>query len=307
MAPILLLTNAEAGSSDREAVDTVVRTLRDGGEDVLERSSGGPDELARVLRERDGRDVVVAGGDGSLHALVAALDRLGDLAGPAIGVIPLGTGNDFARGTGVPLDPEAAARLVLETEPCEVDLVVDSGGEVVVNAVHVGIGAEAAERAAPFKKAFGAVGLGTLGYGVGAFVAAVGTRGWPVDIVVDGEVVCRGERILQAGIANGATIGGGAELAPGAEPVDGKVAVVVSLAVGPLSRFRYGWGLARSTHERDRDVLVRSGQVVTVRGRDGTRFRYNADGELSEPVAEREWSLRTSAMRMFLPEQRGGV
>ena len=57
----------------------------------------------------DGREVVVAGGDGSLHAVVAALHERGELADAAVGLIPLGTGNDFARGVGLPLDPAEAA------------------------------------------------------------------------------------------------------------------------------------------------------------------------------------------------------
>ncbi len=301
MARILLITNADAGSAGEATAADAADALRRAGADVEVRAPGGPEELRDVLRHREERDVVVAGGDGSLHAAVAALAALDDLHGTVLGLIPLGTGNDFARAAGIPLDAAAAAEVVLAGRTCRVDLVEDDAGSLVVNAVHVGVGAEAAERAAPYKAAFGAVGLGKIGYAVGAFLAAMATRGWPVDIDVDGRRVCEGARVLQVGIANGRTIGGFAELAPDAEPGDGRVEVIVSHAVGPLSRFRYGAGLARGTHERHRDVVSLAGRTVTIRARNGARFRYNADGELSEPVAARTWTVRPAAVSVRLP------
>jgi diacylglycerol kinase (ATP) len=59
----------------------------------------------------------------------------------------LGTGNDFARGVGIPVDHYSAARLIRTGEPQSVDLIVDDADGVVVNAVHVGAGAEALMRA----------------------------------------------------------------------------------------------------------------------------------------------------------------
>ena len=66
-----------------------------------------------MLHRAGCRSIVVAGGDGSLHAVVSALHRRHELAERTLGLIPLGTGNDFARALGIPLDPgEAAAALL---------------------------------------------------------------------------------------------------------------------------------------------------------------------------------------------------
>ena len=113
--------------------------------------------------------MVVCGGDGSVHAVVAALHRAG-AAGPPVGLIPLGTGNDLARALGLPLDPAAAARVVLDGRPRTLDLLVDDAGGMVVNAVHLGVGAEAARQAAALKPR-----LGRLAYLVGGVSA--GLRG----------------------------------------------------------------------------------------------------------------------------------
>ena len=57
-----------------------------------------------MLHRAGCRRIVVAGGDGSLHAVVTALHRRHELASRTLGLIPLGTGNDFARTLGIPLD-----------------------------------------------------------------------------------------------------------------------------------------------------------------------------------------------------------
>src|SRR5262245_41107636 len=87
---ILLITNAAAGGSDQQAVDAALEVLRQHA-DVQIAATSDQAEVGDVLAKRAGRDVVVAGGDGSLHAVVAALHRSNDLTGPILGLIPLGT------------------------------------------------------------------------------------------------------------------------------------------------------------------------------------------------------------------------
>lgn len=79
---------------------------------------------------RRGELVVVAGGDGSLHTAVNALGDAG-LSSP-LGVVPLGTANDFARGAGVPLDPVAAAWVIGAGRPHVVDVLTVNGRRCVV-------------------------------------------------------------------------------------------------------------------------------------------------------------------------------
>ena len=81
MRRALVITNADAGSNDDESVEQALAVLRAAGHRRRRRGDlRAPDELDRVLADRDGREIVVAGGDGSLHAVVAALharDELG--------------------------------------------------------------------------------------------------------------------------------------------------------------------------------------------------------------------------------------
>ncbi|MBM7808873.1 hypothetical protein JOD57_004710 [Geodermatophilus bullaregiensis] len=94
---VLVVVNRSAGTADDGALAAVLEVLRDGA-DVEVAATAGIAELERVVAGRGDRRPVVVGGDGSVHAAVAALDRAGGLD-PArpIGLVPLGTGNDLAR------------------------------------------------------------------------------------------------------------------------------------------------------------------------------------------------------------------
>ncbi len=288
-----MITNADAGTSDQENVDRALSVLR-ASADVEVCSTSNPGELDGVLHRRGTRRVVVVGGDGSLHAVVAALHRRQELGEVELALIPLGTGNDFARGTGIPLEPDEAARLVLDGEVRPVDLVVDCVGNVVVNNVHIGAGAQASRKAHKWKKR-----VGRLGYPVGAILASIRPPFIRVRIEVDGEEVADfAHPILMASVGNGPNVGGGAEITPRADPEDGKVDVMISFAVGPLARFGYMFHFRRGEHHRREDVKYLRGTTVSVSGQD---FYCSADGEVYGPERHRTWRVEPGAMRMVLP------
>ncbi len=294
MEPILLITNSEAGSAADERLDSALTVLR-AATDVEVAATSNPGELDGVLHRRGGRQVVVAGGDGSLHAVIAALHRRHELSEVVLGLIPLGTGNDFARGTGIPLDPAEAARLVVGGNVVPVDLIVDCLGEVVVNNVHIGVGAQAAINARPLKKV-----LGRFGYVLGAVRAAVKPPFVRLRIEVDDHVVADfAHPILMVAVGNGSRVGGGAAITPEADPGDGRMDVMVSFATSPLAKLAYAVRFRLGSHHERSDVLYLRASSVTVSGQS---FYCSADGELYGPERNRSWRLEPAAFRMSLPE-----
>lgn len=283
----VVLRNANAGSDAEDAIATVEQVLGRYG-DVEVAATRSADECGEVCAGLGGRTLVVAGGDGSIHVAVGELLRADLLDDVPVGVVPLGTGNDLARGLDLPLDPAAAAEVVATGSPRRLDLLTDGDGGVVVNAVHCGLGAEAALHASDAKDR-----LGPLAYPVGALIAAVREPGWNLSVTVDGEQVwADADPLLMVGVSNGPTIGGGTPLCPPADPSDGALDVVIVAAVGPGARSAFGVALRRGDHlERD-DVLHRRGREVEVTGE---AVRANADGEVSEPSQRRRYLLRPAA------------
>src|SRR5690606_29588593 len=160
------------GGTQENDLEVALNVLR-AATDVEVCRTSNPGELDGVLQRAGSRTVVVAGGDGSLHAVVAALHKRNELDAHTLGLIPLGTGNDFARTLELPLEPAAAAQALLEGSPTAMDLIVDEVGQIVVNNVHAGASALASKRGARWKERLGKVGLGVLGYPIGAVSAAI--------------------------------------------------------------------------------------------------------------------------------------
>ena len=297
MEGLLLISNAGAGTNEEDAVAEAVEVLRE-RYDVDQVATESEDELDEVLRDRGERVVVVAGGDGSLHAVVNALYRNRLLESTRLGLIPLGTGNDFARGAEIPLEPADAARVVNAGEAVPVDLIVDDADRVIVNNAHLGVGADASRSALKWKPRMGKVGLGRLGYAIGAVSAGLRPEYVRATVSVDGRDLDRPKRLAQVAIGNGPTVGGGTELIPGADPTSGSITVIVSRAVGRWSRVGYMLRLRGGSHHLMKEVQRVRGREVKV---EGEEFWLSSDGEVSGPHTCVSWWLRPGAVHMFLP------
>ena len=302
MAGILVVVNRAAGTADDDAVGAALAVLR-AGADVTVAATAGLDDLLDAVAARDGRRVVVVGGDGSVHAVVRALDRAGALdPREAVGIIPRGTGNDLARTLGLPQDPAEAATVALTGTARPLDLIRDDEGGLVVNAVHVGVGAEAGAEAVRFKDR-----LGPAAFPLGAAIAGVTSGGSPLRVEVDGLVAehrsagwqADGDTgVLMVAVCTGRTIGGGTPLAPDALPDDGLAEVVVCTATGPVARAAFATALLSGRHVDRDDVLVTRGREVRF---SGPPVALNADGELESEVTSRTWRVQRHAWSVTAP------
>lgn len=286
----LMVASPAAGNTDGSMLDRVLDELRSGGAEVESAETGSPDELNAVLDRLDGRVLVVAGGDGSLHAVLQALHDRGELASTTLGLVPLGTGNDFARVLEVPLDPTKAAAALLAGRPQPLDLLVDDEDGVVVNSVHAGAGAAAARAAERWKER-----LGRAGYAVGALITAFNPPTVRLKVVVDGREVHDG-RVLQVAVGNGAYVGGGTALTPDADPTDGDADVLIARPATGWARFAYAAGLLVGRHHLREDVHTFRGDVVEVTGE---RFWCSVDGELTGPHHARRWRVEQAAYSLI--------
>ena len=294
MTSLLAIANADAGTADEQSITDVVEALAGFDVDLVHTST--PSDLAQAIAAHPDVDgVVVLGGDGSLHAVVGALRSAGRLSDVVVGLVPLGTGNDFALTLRLPADPVEAAKVIVAGGTRAIDLIIDGRDEVVVNAAHIGIGAEAAKAARPWKKA-----LGPVGYVIGAVLTGVRgltQAGARLQITVDGETLPRKEPVIQVAVGNGGFVGGGTALLPEADPSDGKLDVAVSYTESPKRRIAYAWHVRRGDHHRRDDVVYLRGTDVSVRG---DELACTSDGELTGPSAEHSWRIEPAALTMYV-------
>lgn len=131
-------------SAARPEVRTAVNQIRDEGQSMEVRCTWEGGDAARFAQEAmsDGIEVLVAaGGDGTVHEVVNGLMTAELSPELALGVLPLGTANDFARGCGIPLEPYEALKLASGGTPVAID-VPSANGVFFANVASGGFGAE---------------------------------------------------------------------------------------------------------------------------------------------------------------------
>lgn len=299
----VLVVNALARSGDEEFEAARAALERRGVALAAAHRVRDASALVRRIRGelRRGSDrVVVGGGDGTLAAAA------GVLAGTAatLGVLPLGTANDFARALGIPSDLGRACRVVAQGRVRTVD-VAFAGRRAFLNAASVGVSSEMTRRVNPRLKRR----AGALAYPI-AGAAAAATPPFRARLVADGTVRHDGWA-LQVVVGNGRYHGGGRLVAPGARPDDGALdAYVLSAPSGEdperpgarardlLALARYAALLLRGRHVEHPRVLHLKARRVALRTE--PPLDVDADGELAgrTPAAFR---VAPAALRVIAP------
>ncbi|NIR43290.1 MAG: lipid kinase YegS [Gemmatimonadetes bacterium] len=206
------------------AVREAVEGVRAAGHEVEVRVTWEPGDAERFAREaaEAGVEVMVAGGgDGTLNEVATGLLADREDAPRAMGLLPLGTGNDFARACGIPLeDPFAALTIVTDTEPVPID-VGKVNGRLFVNLASGGSGTEIiAETNEDLKKVLGSAAY--LLTGLRRFLDIQ-----PVEAKLSGPDLSWEGELIALAVGNGRFAGGGIPLCPDALLDDGQLDVSV--------------------------------------------------------------------------------
>ena len=286
---LAVIGNPRSGTSDEGALAAVTDRWREQGHTVDLWWPDDEDALDALIADLEDRRVVVAGGDGSVSVVVNALDRAGRLD-LDVAILPFGTGNDAAGGLGVD-DLTLAAAAAVGSDTRRVDLIRSEAG-VAVNAVHLGIGADAARRSVDWKPS-----LGRLAYPVSAVVAGASSEPFQASIRIDDEVV--DGRFSLVGLGNGHRIGGGFPLFSDAAHDDRAMTVVLVEADTPAERVRFAVAARDGDHgDLDGVTIVRAARVEIHAERD---VEVNRDGELTGPRRTLTATLDPAALTLCAP------
>jgi diacylglycerol kinase (ATP) len=279
-----LIYNPTAGRGKaRRHVGEVERQLASRGAAVDVHASSSPADLTRVAAESStaGYDrVVICGGDGTFHLAV----REFDLDRGVLGVVPLGSGDDFARVLGIPRDVRGACDLILDGRTREVD-VATANGTRYLGVAGLGFDSEVAGYAQNVKLLRGSI---VYLYSI----LRVLPRFTPHRVRIETESGTREEVIMFAVVGNTRQYGGGIRIVPDALIDDGVLDVCI---VHRTSRLQLLMTLPRvynGTH-------VRKAFVETGRGR---RFRFESDQPL-DVYADGE-SVTTTPVMFSLAERK---
>lgn len=223
--------------------------------------------------------VVAAGGDGTIHDVANGILSAGRDAATALGVIPIGRGNDFVKVVpGTTPRPRAydtiAARAERRLDVGRAEW--DGGSEYFLNAMGTGIDVEVVRQIAR---------LGNLPAGLvyiaGLVRALARYDSIPLRVTVDGRRVER--KVMLMAVANGCSVGGSFRLCPDARPDDGVLDVCIVREVGLV---RAAWLASRfvgGTHGASPAVEIVTAREVEVEVMGDASLFLQLDGELREP------------------------
>ena len=223
----------------------------------------------RRVVSQGSQGVLAVGGDGLVHLVIQALAQ----TGVGLGVIPAGTGNDFARALGLPLNsPERIVERVLSTPPQPVDLglahqhffgaILSTGFDSMVN-----------ERANAMRWPRGPI---RYNLAIARELPVFKPRAY--SFTIDGETFST-EAMLVA-VANGASYGGGMKICPQAQINDGWLDVLILKPLSKIEFLRVFPKVYAGTHVTHPAVVIRRARSVEI---EADAIAY-ADGEREGPL-----------------------
>ncbi len=288
----LFLINKRSGAKRGYDLETVIR---DGCRTWTAAYDIAPcerkEDLDAILADAQSRGVEVVyavGGDGTVHEIGKRL--IG--TGMALGVLPAGSGNGFARHLGLPMEPRAslascAGRRIVTIDTAEVN------GMPFLGVMGIGFDAEVADQFAESKV------RGFLTY------VKIGLRGWiayrpqEYELTIDGERLTR--RAFVVAVANSSQYGNDAWIAPLASLQDGLLDLVLvergSWVEAPFLLAR----LFQGSLHKSNAVTMRRGARITIR-RPGAGPGH-LDGEPMKLPAELQVSVRPKSLKVLVPDR----
>lgn len=294
----LILNGKSAGD---DALRAAVQALRDRGVQLSVRVTWESGDAERYVAEAiaDGVDTIIAGGgDGTLSEVATTLAHRDDAADalPTLGLVPLGTANDFATAAQIPAEPMAALELVHAQPAQPIDLLrIDANDSThwCANLASGGFGTQVTVETGEGMKSL----LGGLAYVITG-VAKLG-RIDPVEASFRGQDFAWNGGFIALGIGNGTQAGGGQALCPDAIIDDG----LLDLTIVPDLSGQVGATVATLLAEGKHAALDRVAtrvQLPWVEIDAPQPFTLNLDGEPVESARFRIDCI-TRRVRMHLP------
>jgi lipid kinase YegS len=224
---VRLILNGKIAAND--ALKAAVSRQRKAGNRIEVRVTWEKGDARRFVSEAGMADLVIAaGGDGTLNEVVHGLMDFSEGSRPILGIVPLGTANDFATGCGIPRDPAKALTLCMKGEPVPID-VGKANDHWFINAASSGFGAEITATTSPELKRL----LGPAAYTLMGAILAINFHHYRGKLILPGREITRSGPVAIVG--NGRQTGGGLQIAPRACIDDGLLDVLVVRQISPTA------------------------------------------------------------------------
>ncbi len=257
-------------------------------------------ELARESALAGVERILAVGGDGTIHEVANGI--LGGAppgVGPALAVVPVGTGNDFFRMVGAPRKVESALEVLASGAERRFEVGHarwDDGEAWFVNLLGVGLDVAVLQQRARFARL-----SGLTQYVAGALSALVRFKPLHLRVEVDGSDRFVGPALISA-VTVGPSIGGGFLLSPTASAHDGHLDLFVVEPLSAMKVARYLPRVLRGSHGREAEIHMERITDVRITGPGPEPLNFEMDGEVSAATTRcLEITVVPGALRVIGP------
>jgi diacylglycerol kinase (ATP) len=270
---LCVIINPKAGSvKDRVSLMRMIRTLNPFMTKVTRKSGDARNHAKEALR-RGCNYLIAAGGDGTLNEVVNGIARRSRQI--RLGLLPLGTGNDFARCLNLPATVEENIELLRAANTTLIDIVRVRSDHVryFLNVSAGGFSGMVNEKLTPAIKRM----WGPLAYMRTAAAAFPELRAYRATVKLEGKESFSTD-LYNVVIANGKFVAGGLPIAPRADPSDGLLDVILIPKRPKTEVIMLAAQIMLGRHLRNKSIIFRRTKKVSIRSR--PRMYFNVDGEL---------------------------
>ncbi|MRN54009.1 diacylglycerol/lipid kinase family protein [Paenibacillus monticola] len=294
MKQAMIIINPTSGKEDApQHVRNVEEVLHDAGYNVTVKETAKEGDATHfcITACENGYDLVVSiGGDGTLNETINGLSDQDPR--PKLGVVPLGTVNDFARALQIPLNPAEAIQTLTSTRVKNVDM-GRLNGRVFANVVATGSLAETLSSVSSDDKSkFGALAYFKEG------IKDLRNPAQPLVIHHDGETWEGHSPLFLAALTN--SVGGFEKLAPDATVDDGLLHCFIIKDLTVLNTITIGISLLVGSLKDHKDVVYFTAKNLSVHSVESVRT--NVDGEEGPPLPI-ELSIIPRHIQVIVPEE----
>jgi diacylglycerol kinase (ATP) len=272
----MIIANPSSGKEQAaEYMDQIKQQLERSGFEVETRVTEGEGDATRFAKDAcDSKfDAIVAmGGDGTMNETVNGLAEQPHR--PAMGVVPLGTVNDFARALQVPLEPEKAIEVLGgKTNPVDIGKI---NNRYFLNILALGGIAEATGEVTSEKK----TSMGALAYIVEGLKTLTDKTPFTITVEADTGMYEEESLIFLAALTN--SVAGFEKLAPDAEIADGHFHCFIVKDVALPKLLRIGTALLKGNLQNDPDVIYFKSKELKINS--PVDLKANVDGDMGDSV-----------------------
>lgn len=297
LAPVPLFVNPTAGRGRAgRRMQRIGELFDDAGVPFLQYSSSAVGDLEDQVRrqvDQGAERIVVAGGDGSIHEAVNGILHATKTA--RLGVIPTGTGNDFAKASDIPLDWEQATQELAARIGCEAPWRrIDIGrmnDRFFANGAGVGFDAKVTKVARSYRWP-----IGDFVYLVAILRCLFDGVATP-DMSVSSDEISINGPVTLANISNGAWVGGMFHIAPMADNTDGQLELVIADPVSRLRILSLLPKLIAGTHIGQAEVSHHSIRQLTIECEEAVPSHL--DGEVGATASRFEIEILPAALELL--------